>query len=188
MTDKEQKILEAALKLFVEFGFHGTPTSKIAQEAGVANGTLFHYYKTKDDLILALYTDIKQRLGTFMYGNTGKEKTFKETFSKIHENTLTWALVNPQEFYFLQQFHTSPFMVMISPEEIKKQAKPHLDMIQQGIKIKALQNLSPDLIYNMINSHIYGTYQYLSSHQIKGVKQKKIVHESGELLWKMISI
>lgn len=186
MIEKEQKILEAALKLFVEFGFHGTPTSKIAQEAGVANGTLFHYYKTKDELILALYADIKNRLGAFMYSNTGKEKTFRETFMKIHENTLSWALANQAEFYFLQQFNTSPFLVMISPEEIKKQAKPHLEMIQHGLKIKALQNLSPDLIYTMINSHIYGTYQYLSSKHIKGTKQKKIIHDSGELLWKMI--
>lgn len=186
MIEKEQNILKAALKLFVEFGFHGTPTSKIAQEAGVANGTLFHYYKTKDDLILALYTDIKKRLGAFMYANTGKEKSFKETFTKIHENTLSWALANQPEFYFLQQFNTSPFLVMISPEEIKKQAQPHLELIQHGLKIKALQALSADLIYNMINSHIYGTYQYLSGNQIKGAKQKKIIHESGELLWKMI--
>lgn len=186
MIKKEQKILDAALKLFVEFGFHGTPTSKIAQEAGVANGTLFHYYKTKDDLILALYTNIKHRLGTFMYANTGKEKTFKETFMKIHENTLSWALANQPEFYFLQQFNTSPFLVMISPEEIKKQAQPHLELIQHGLKIKALHPLSPELIYNLINSHIFGTYQYLSNHTIKGAKQKKIIHDSGELLWKMI--
>jgi AcrR family transcriptional regulator len=41
--DKQQEILSAALQLFVANGFHGTATSKIAKEAGVANGTLFHY-------------------------------------------------------------------------------------------------------------------------------------------------
>jgi AcrR family transcriptional regulator len=38
--DKKEEILKTALKLFVEFGFHATPTSKIAKEAGIANGTL----------------------------------------------------------------------------------------------------------------------------------------------------
>ena len=58
--DKREQILLAALKLFTEFGFHGTPTSKIAVEAGVSNGTLFHYFKTKEALILALYDYVKK--------------------------------------------------------------------------------------------------------------------------------
>ena len=53
--EKREKILAAALNLFVEFGFHGTPTSKIAQKAGVANGTLFHYFATKEELVVALF-------------------------------------------------------------------------------------------------------------------------------------
>jgi len=50
--DKKQLILGTALKLFVEAGFHGTATSKIAAEANVANGTLFNYFRTKEELIL----------------------------------------------------------------------------------------------------------------------------------------
>ena len=58
MTKKEA-ILNTALKLFVENGFHGTATGKIAQEAGVGTGTLFTYFKTKDELVLSLYVSIK---------------------------------------------------------------------------------------------------------------------------------
>ena len=50
--NKREKIFSTALNLFVEHGFHGTPTSKIAKEAGVANGTLFHHFNTKEDLII----------------------------------------------------------------------------------------------------------------------------------------
>ena len=60
--DKRKQILDAALKLFVELGFHGTPTSMIAKEAGVANGTLFHYFATKDELVIALYVAIKNQM------------------------------------------------------------------------------------------------------------------------------
>ena len=51
MKEKEQKILDTSLKLFVERGFHGTSTAEIAKTAGVATGTLFHYFKTKEELI-----------------------------------------------------------------------------------------------------------------------------------------
>jgi AcrR family transcriptional regulator len=50
--EKTDRILSTALKLFVTYGFHGTPTSKIASEAGISNGTLFHYFKTKDELFI----------------------------------------------------------------------------------------------------------------------------------------
>ena len=56
---KRKKIIEISLKLFVERGFHGTPTSLIAKEAGIANGTLFNYFKTKDILINEVYKEIK---------------------------------------------------------------------------------------------------------------------------------
>ena len=46
VPEKQKAVMEAALKLFTEKGFHGTPTSKIAKDAKVATGTLFHYFKT----------------------------------------------------------------------------------------------------------------------------------------------
>ena len=51
MNEKKQSILDASLKLFVENGFHGTSTAEIAKTAEVATGTLFHYFKTKEELI-----------------------------------------------------------------------------------------------------------------------------------------
>jgi len=59
-SDKRTAILSASLTLFTERGFHGTPTSMIAREAGIATGTLFHYFKTKEELITALYLSVKK--------------------------------------------------------------------------------------------------------------------------------
>jgi len=47
VKDKRTAIIEAALKLFTERGFHGTSTAQISKEAGVATGTLFNYFPTK---------------------------------------------------------------------------------------------------------------------------------------------
>jgi len=51
-ADKEKAILEAAVAVFAERGFWNTPTSLISKTAGVADGTLFTYFATKDDLII----------------------------------------------------------------------------------------------------------------------------------------
>lgn len=47
----EQKILEAAIDVISEKGFHGAKTSEIAKRAGVAEGTIFRYFKIKKDLL-----------------------------------------------------------------------------------------------------------------------------------------
>ena len=185
--DKKEEILKAALKLFVEYGFHATPTSKIAKEAGVANGTLFHYYKTKDDLILALFTQSKTQLNAYIYKDVALSSDKESIFKSIYTNTIEWALNHKDEFYFIQQFSTSPFYSLISPEEIRKQAEPHLDFLQEGIKAAVLKPLPVDLLYTLINSHIAGINQYLSSGEFSTNKQKQIINESFQLLWDMIT-
>jgi len=51
LPDKEKRILEAAISISVEKGFSSTTTSEIAKRAGVAEGTIFRYFKTKKDII-----------------------------------------------------------------------------------------------------------------------------------------
>jgi len=53
-TDKQQKIVEATIKLFAEKGYANTSTSEIAQAAGVAEGTIFRHYGTKNNLLLSV--------------------------------------------------------------------------------------------------------------------------------------
>jgi len=56
---KKAAIVATAVRLFTERGFHGTPTSLIAREAGISNGALFHYFPTKEELINFAYFDIE---------------------------------------------------------------------------------------------------------------------------------
>ena len=51
----KERILEAALQLFREKGIEGTTTKEISKKAGIAEGTLFNYFKTKEDLALYFF-------------------------------------------------------------------------------------------------------------------------------------
>ncbi len=55
--DKRERILEGALKAFARKGFYNTKVSEIASEAGVADGTIYLYFKNKDDLLISLFED-----------------------------------------------------------------------------------------------------------------------------------
>lgn len=51
MIDRKEKIVQASMQLFVERGFHNTSTRIIAEEAGVSEGLIFRYFRSKDSLL-----------------------------------------------------------------------------------------------------------------------------------------
>jgi TetR/AcrR family fatty acid metabolism transcriptional regulator len=55
--DKRARILDAAVKVFAERGFHSATVAQIAQAANVADGTIYLYFKSKDDLLLRLFDE-----------------------------------------------------------------------------------------------------------------------------------
>lgn len=54
MPKGQKAALEAAMTLFAERGFDGTATSDIAKQAGISQATIFKYYHTKQDLLVAV--------------------------------------------------------------------------------------------------------------------------------------
>lgn len=54
LSEKEQKILESAISIFSDKGYNGTTTNEIAKKAGVAEGTIFRYFKTKKDILSSI--------------------------------------------------------------------------------------------------------------------------------------
>lgn len=186
IADKRREILASALKLFVEYGFHGTPTSKIAGEAGVANGTLFHYYKTKEDLVIVLYNDIKNELNNYVTSKVSCNASFDTKVKMMFIHSLYWALNNRDKFYYIHQFHFTPHFAKISPETINQQSMCHIRLIEEGIKSKKLRPLSVEFLLEVISSHVFGIYQYLTNGDFSDAEQKKVIEDAYEMLWDMI--
>jgi len=75
-TEKQQKVLEAAIRLFAEKGYANTSTAEIALAAGVSEGTIFKHYGSKDRLLLAIMLPFFRE----MLSRMAKEAV-RETFS-----------------------------------------------------------------------------------------------------------
>ncbi len=58
MTEKQRRVVEAAMEVFAERGFAGASTSEIAKRAGVAEGTIFKQFKTKKDLLIGVVAPV----------------------------------------------------------------------------------------------------------------------------------
>ncbi len=64
--DKRDRILQAAVKVFARSGFHATRVSDVAKAAGVADGTIYLYFKSKEELLFSLFQDRVEKLLAFM--------------------------------------------------------------------------------------------------------------------------
>ena len=62
MTEKKKKILNAAIELFIQYGFHATSTSKVAKRAGVSEGLIFRHFESKRGLLQAILEEGNARI------------------------------------------------------------------------------------------------------------------------------
>src|ERR1700685_4192175 len=101
--DKRNAILDAATRLFAERGLTAAPTSEISKLAGVAEGTLFTYFKTKDDLVNALYREIKLELADAMMSDFPRRASVRLRFQHVWDRYAEWGIANPRQHKVLQQ-------------------------------------------------------------------------------------
>ncbi|MBD1383333.1 TetR/AcrR family transcriptional regulator [Metabacillus arenae] len=125
LTEKQKKILAAAIESFAEKGYSATSTSEIAKKAGVAEGTIFRHYKTKKDLLISIVSPMMAKLiAPFVIKDFDKVlnqnyESFEEFIKAMIENRTKFLQNNMQLFRILIQ--EIPFQ-----PELKEQFKEHI--------------------------------------------------------------
>ncbi len=130
VKDKKTAIMNAALKLFTERGFHGTSTALISKEAGVSTGSLFNYFATKEELINSLYFEVKSRLSTCVKGGLDPEASSEEQIKQLWVSFIRCGVNKPEEFLFVAQFSSSPYITKFTREETMKENEFMLDLVE----------------------------------------------------------
>ncbi|HUL62396.1 MAG TPA: TetR/AcrR family transcriptional regulator [Methanocella sp.] len=180
--DKRAAIVKAALILFTQRGFHGTPTAMISREAGVSAGTLFLYFKTKKDLINSIYFEAKERMGQAIYAGYDEGKDLRDKMKRIWGNVIRWGVENPEEFLFLQQFSSSPFITDITQEEVEKNFGSLFDVLSDGKKTGVLKNIDRRLAMEMLFQANAAVVRKI--HQNGDTRDmEKIIDRSFDLVW-----
>ena len=108
VEDKKKKILESALKLFIEKGIDNTSTTLISKEAGIATGTLYLYFETKVDLISELGTSIQEESSASFLDLIESSLSY-ESLEKFWLERVEWGVNNPDKYKFMIQFKSSPY-------------------------------------------------------------------------------
>jgi TetR/AcrR family transcriptional regulator, fatty acid metabolism regulator protein len=106
MTSRKQEkfemILDGAEKVIAENGFHGSQVSKIAKEAGVADGTIYLYFKNKEDILISLFQDRLGKLVELFHQSIRETNTAEEALRKVCEIHFTHLEQNVNFAYVTQ--------------------------------------------------------------------------------------
>jgi TetR/AcrR family fatty acid metabolism transcriptional regulator len=83
--DKRDRILKAAIKVFAKKGFYATRVSEIAKAAGVADGTIYLYFKNKDDVLITIFEDGLKQLLEILQRVAESNESFENRVTRIIE-------------------------------------------------------------------------------------------------------
>ncbi|WP_186137863.1 TetR/AcrR family transcriptional regulator [Burkholderia gladioli] len=104
--DKHEAILDAAARALAEHGASAT-TARIARLAGVAEGTVFTYFESKDALLNALYLHLKDGLRTAMMGEFPFEGSAEQRARHAWNAYVSWGVADPDARRAMRQLDIS---------------------------------------------------------------------------------
>jgi TetR/AcrR family fatty acid metabolism transcriptional regulator len=166
-TEKKNRIIEAAVKVFAEKGFYLAKVSDVAKAANVADGTIYLYFKNKDDLLINLF---EQKMELILQRFKAYLKDIIDPVEKLHRFVdFYFILIKEdkdladvfqvelrQSAKFLKDYHNQKFLDFLSM--IKS-------IIQEGMNNGFFRtDLNPDIVKIMI----FGTVDEVARQWILG--------------------
>jgi TetR/AcrR family transcriptional regulator, repressor of fatR-cypB operon len=108
--DKREAIMNAALELFAERGFHGTSVAQIADRAHVGAGTIYRYFEDKEVLVNALYQRWKREVHSYVKSELPMEAPPRQLFHELWSRMIAFSRKHPLVIKFLEFHHHAPYL------------------------------------------------------------------------------
>ena len=109
--DKRDAVMQAALELVGENGFHGSPMVMIAQRAGVAAGTIYRFFESKDLLITETYRRLETHLTASIKVEYPEDGAIRERYLHICQRLYNYFLKSPLEHSPFDLLHLLVFLL-----------------------------------------------------------------------------
>jgi len=187
-VEKKQAILDSALHLFVEQGFHATSTASIAKKAGVATGTLFHHFANKSALLNHLFITIKQAfaddISQALASTVSDGKDIKSDTEYLWQQAIDWALRNPmQQRFFLQYSMSSDIEPSVRDQAMHSVLHFIVVLIEQGQQQKIIADFPLPLMLENCHGQYLAAIRYFTDNPQLGDDPAQR-NASFELFWR----
>lgn len=111
-VDRAALVRRALVELVAKNGFRGTSMAAVAERAGVATGTAYVHYESKDELVIAAYVEVKKALASAAAAVTATGLEPAPMFAAIWHAMYEHLAADPVQAHFLVQVEASPYAVV----------------------------------------------------------------------------
>jgi AcrR family transcriptional regulator len=147
--DRAAAVRQALRRLVAQRGFHGASMSAIAAEAGVATGTAYTHYGSKDELVLAAYLETKAELGAAATAKLDPAADPAERFRGIWLASYRHLANNPDHARFLLQVDSSPYRRRAHEAAMAQEGDPILEQAANSAMAAELLPLPLEVLYEL---------------------------------------
>ena len=147
---KAEQIYQSTMELVLEKGLSGVTMCDISRSAGMATGTLYIYFKNKEELMYALFGLCRKESARYYLKDYDPRKSFEENFEHIFRNIMDYRLVHFEKFIFLEQCYHSPFITGPLRKDSLKVLEPLFLLLQEGKEKMLIKDLDNSLLLGFI--------------------------------------
>jgi TetR/AcrR family transcriptional regulator, multidrug resistance operon repressor len=151
---KRETILQTTLRLIAAQGITATPMSQIMEESGVATGTIYHHFKSKDEIINYLYTSKKHFFEEIAAEILADNELSFQNFSALFVAIFNYYIENTDVFYFFQHVSKSTLITEESIEKGKMSYNKIASFFQSGIDAKLFADINNELLIDLLHANI----------------------------------
>jgi TetR/AcrR family fatty acid metabolism transcriptional regulator len=155
INDKYDRILEAAVKVFAEHGFFQSTVSQIAREAGVADGTIYLYFKNKDDILVQFFSyKTRQVFSRFREEVDGADNAVDKLRNLIRRHLEEFQNDRNMAIVYRAETHQKSRLV---EAQIKEMSKMYLDIVSEIVEQGQEEGVvRKDLYLSLVKRFILG--------------------------------
>ncbi|MFN3920444.1 MAG: TetR/AcrR family transcriptional regulator [Methylohalobius sp.] len=180
------EIMQAALKLVTEKGYFNTSIADICKQADVSTGTIYHYFKTKESIVDALFQDVLQNLSDSIEEiRTKTDHTF-ERLRAIAELFFALTEEAPEVMRFMVCVRHQEFLCDRPPLSLAKPFQQLTWIMQEGIKAGELRRMDPAVA----SACFYGAIVQMVQMRLDGALERPLnwyLLDTWTAIWRMLS-
>lgn len=159
---KTEQIYKATLDLVKERGLAGITMNDISKAASIATGTLYIYFKNKEELIKALFLECRNVSVQHYFAGVEETASFEGKMKRVFINIINYKLAFFEVSAFLEQSYHSPFVCITDLKKKQKALSPLFALVKEGIESGRLKNVEEELIisylFGIIHEIVKKTY------------------------------
>lgn len=146
-TAKRAALIESSVQMVADCGFHGASMSLIASVAGVAAGTAYVHFESKDHMMLETYRELERRCLVAVMRGYPSQGSIRQRFFHLANGLIRHFILFPEEFLFADQFLSSPYRKSVSPHYLPDtELSGILQFFREGAEKQLFKEMPPAML------------------------------------------